>query len=336
MNISFFVRRNFHTIQAYEGIKAIRENLLEHTALVVQDEHHNHLGVLTTLDILQRPHTLVIDCLSIKPMLSLRTSVDEALLLMQQEQSEVLPVFQEDQFEGLVFKNDLLEFVRSKRQELEAEVNDRIHEIKNIHKQLELSRQVLQAMFDSTQSSIFLVAPDYRIIFFNKKALEVSRVMYGRELRLGDSILNYKLDNGDDVFTSFQINFEKALHSGEQVTTEREIVYPNMQLSNWVRSEYTPVYDHGKAIGVALRVVDITDRKLYELQIDMQTEILQQISWIQSHHTRQPVATILGLISILDKASMTEDNRKIIGMLEQTAHKLDGVIRETVIKANSI
>jgi len=160
--------------------------------------------------------------------------------------------------------------------------------------------------------------------------------MYGRELQLGDSILNYKMDSDDDVFTSFQVNFEKALRSGEPVTTEREIVYPNMQLSNWIRSEYTPVYDEGKAIGVALRVVDITDRKLYELQIDMQAQILQQISWIQSHQTRQPVATILGLINILDKSSMTEDNQKIIGMLEQTAHKLDDVIRETVIKANSM
>ena len=107
-------------------------------------------------------------------------------------------------------------------------------------------------------------------------------------------------------------------------------------MSSWIRSEYTPVYDQGILIGVALRIVDITERKRHEIQIEMQTEILQQISWMQSHQTRQPVATILGLINILEKSSLSDDNRKIVAMLEDTALKLDDVIRDTVIRANSI
>jgi hypothetical protein len=78
MNISFFVRRDFHTIQAYEGIMAIKDHLIQHTALVVQDEDHNHLGILTPLDILQRPSNRVIDCLTTKATITLPCSVDEA------------------------------------------------------------------------------------------------------------------------------------------------------------------------------------------------------------------------------------------------------------------
>jgi PAS domain S-box-containing protein len=338
MNISFFVRRDFHTIQAYEGIMAIKDHLIQHTALVVQDEDHNHLGILTPLDILQRPSNRVIDCLTTKATITLPCSVDEALQLMQKEQVEVLPVYLDEQFEGLVFKNDLLEFMRTRRKELELEIEAHMMEIGSINAQLEQSRQVLQAIFDSTQSYIFLVDPQFKIIFFNKKAQEGSRSMHGRELQLGDSILIYTESGNDEMaLLTFRENYDKAVATRQTVVSEREIYYPSM-MSSWIRSEYTPVYDNGTGIlvGVALRIVDITERKRHEIQIEQQTEILQQISWMQSHQTRQPVATILGLINILEKSSLSDDNRKIVAMLEDTALKLDDVIRDTVIRANSI
>lgn len=336
MNISFFVRRDFQTIGAYEHVIAIKDQLIQHTALVVQDDEHRYIGILTPLDILQRPRNLVIDCLTEKPSVTLPCSVDEALQVMQAEQEEVLSVYQGDKFEGLVFKNDLLEFVRTKRNELEQEVNEYMSEIKTMHRQLEQSRQVLQAIFDSTQSYILLVDPQFRIIFFNKKAQEGSLSMHGRELKLGDSLLEYTASNYDEMaLLTFHENYNKAVATRQTVVSEREIYYPSM-MSSWIRSEYTPVYDQGILIGVALRIVDITERKRHEIQIEMQTEILQQISWMQSHQTRQPVATILGLINILEKSSLSDDNRKIVAMLEDTALKLDDVIRDTVIRANSI
>jgi len=48
------------------------------------------------------------------------------------------------------------------------------------------------------------------------------------------------------------------------------------------------------------------------------------------------VATILGLINILDKKTLTDDNREIVALLEKTIVKLDEVIRETIVKANSL
>jgi signal transduction histidine kinase len=87
---------------------------------------------------------------------------------------------------------------------------------------------------------------------------------------------------------------------------------------------------------VALRVVDITERKQKELQIEKQNEQLRQISWIQSHQTRQPIASILGLINILDRETLTDDNREIIAMLEASIDKLDDIIRSIVIRSNSL
>ncbi|MBT1697679.1 PAS domain-containing protein [Fulvivirgaceae bacterium PWU4] len=207
-------------------------------------------------------------------------------------------------------------------------------EAMEFQEQAKRSDQIMRAICDSTQSFIILISLDFRIIFFNKRALHFSKLQYGKDLQVGDSFMSYQRDGEEAVFMTFQDNFSQAIASGCPVTTEREMRYHNLTV--WIRTEYTPVYDKGKVIGVALRIVDISERKKKELQIEKQNEQLRQISWIQSHKTRQPIATILGLVHILDKTSLTEDNRKIIAMLEKTVTQLDMVIRDTVIRANSV
>jgi len=198
MTVSYFVRRDFPTVQAYSGIQSIKSDLLRYSALVVQDEDQNTLGVLTLSDVVLRQHNLVIDCLTNKATLPAETLVDEALGIMDREEVEVMAVNIAGHFEGLVFKTDLLSFLARQKRELEILIEERTRD---------LARQ---------------------------------------------------------------------------------------------------------------------------------SDLLQQISWMQSHKTRQPLATLLGLIHIIDKGSLSDGNLEIIQMLEKTAQKLDEVIRHTVIKANSV
>lgn len=198
MTVSYFVRRDFPTVQAYSGIQSIKSNLLRYTALVVQDDEQNTLGVLTLSDVVLKQHNLVIDCMTRKPSLPAETPLDEALDIMDQEKMEVMAVNTAGHFEGLVFKNDLMSFMARQKRELEMLIEERTRD---------LARQ---------------------------------------------------------------------------------------------------------------------------------SDLLQQISWMQSHKTRQPLATLLGLIHIIDKSSLSDDNLEIVEMLEKTAQKLDEVIRHTVIKANSL
>lgn len=201
-----------------------------------------------------------------------------------------------------------------------------------VHRELETSRQILKAIFDSIRSSIYLVAPDYRIIFFNKWARDGSMLLYGRDLFIGDSILNFRCEGDEEIHQAFTENFEKALVSKSPVVSECEMHYTAM--SFWLRSEYTPVFDEGKVIGVLLHFQNITDRKKYEKQTEQQIQLLEHIAWMQSHQTRQPLASMLGLINILDKESLTPENRKVVNMMQDTALKLEHVIQQTVIKAN--
>ena len=206
--------------------------------------------------------------------------------------------------------------------------------LENIREELQTSRQILKAIFDSTKSSIFLVAPNYRIIFFNKWARDGSKFLYGRDLFVGDSLLNYRRSGDEDIFDAFKDNFERAIKTGEPVIAEREMHYP--QMSFWVRSEYTPVYDDDqKLIGVLLNVQNISDRKSHETASDQMQDQLKQIAWSQSHETRQPVATILGLINIFDKETLGAENREILTRLQDAALKLECIIQKNVLMANT-
>jgi len=198
---------------------------------------------------------------------------------------------------------------------------------------VERSRHIINAIFDSTQSCMILVSLDHRIIFLNKKSLDCGKILYGRELRVGDCIMGLQREGDEAVFQTFQENFAKAIATCSIVTCEREMHFQDQH--HWFRFEFTPVYDHGNIVGVALRIVDVTERKKREQKIAAQNEQLQKISWEQSHLTRQPVATMLGLIHILDKTTLSEDNLRIVELMKKEVDKLDVIIHDMVMKANS-
>ena len=196
--------------------------------------------------------------------------------------------------------------------------------------ELDLSRQILRIIFDNLTSAILLVAPDTRIIFVNKHAREGSVKTHGRPMQEGESIMNFIRETGDDE--KFKANFERALQTKKAVTDEREMHFAPVTF--WIRTEFTPIFDEEKIVGVLLHFHNVTDRKKMESRTEQQSNILSQIAWSQSHETRQPLASMLGLINILDKSTLTPENKEIIALLEKTAHKLEEVIRQNVLRAN--
>lgn len=100
------------------------------------------------------------------------------------------------------------------------------------------------------------------------------------------------------------------------------------------QSEALAVYDEaGKLDGLVFKN-DLL--RQHGLLLELQNRLLSEISWSQSHETRQPVATILGLLNILDRDSLTEENKQIVLLLENTTQSLDHIIRKMVEKASSV
>ncbi|MDB5011580.1 MAG: domain S-box protein, partial [Mucilaginibacter sp.] len=73
---------------------------------------------------------------------------------------------------------------------------------------------------------------------------------------------------------------------------------------------------------------DITERLNYITAIEDQNKKLREISWIQSHLIRAPLARILGLIPLINSVrEKKEERKKMLDYLMLSANELDKIIR---------
>lgn len=65
MAVRDFISDFYPKVNPYEGIHFIEEKLVENEYLVVTDTN-GYVGILTPLDLIERPHKIVADCLTAK------------------------------------------------------------------------------------------------------------------------------------------------------------------------------------------------------------------------------------------------------------------------------
>jgi PAS domain S-box-containing protein len=78
---------------------------------------------------------------------------------------------------------------------------------------------------------------------------------------------------------------------------------------------------------------DVTERLKYVTAIESQNEKLREISWIQSHIVRAPLARIIGLIPLIkDLNEYAAEREKMFEYLTISANELDEIIRDIADK----
>ena len=158
------------------------------------------------------------------------------------------------------------------------------------------------------------------------------------------------LSNGDDKQLSAP--WDKFIHPDDKERVENSITAAttNPDEQFW-QDEYRFVKADGsiafiadrgyivrdsskKAIRMVGAMHNYTELKEKELRIIKQNEQMYEISQINSHVLRRPVASILGLINLLDKESIAGiHNRETLEHLLTSTKELDEVIREINKKA---
>lgn len=100
---------------------------------------------------------------------------------------------------------------------------------------------------------------------------------------------------------------------------------------------YKWILDHGKAYGKDERgfptniiglMKDISESKLAEQRLQDQINRLEHFAHLTSHSLRLPVASILGLTSLVEEIDQKEELIKVAHYLKSSALALDEVIRE--------
>lgn len=130
MIIRNLIQKDYLTVSPYAGTNTIRNIIVERSA-VVAIENGNVFGILTTTDLLLKPHNLVIDCLSPKPTVSPTHSINDALEIMKESKFRILPVCEHGKFVGLISYDDVIEFLSKIIEEQKTIIQSIAHDLKN-------------------------------------------------------------------------------------------------------------------------------------------------------------------------------------------------------------
>jgi PAS domain S-box-containing protein len=133
---------------------------------------------------------------------------------------------------------------------------------KRAEEALERSYAVLKGVVESPKEVvIFALDRQYRYIAFNENHRHTMKQIWGVDIALGNSMLEY-IGNPDDRKKAI-INFDRAL-SGESFTLVE--AYGDTALERrWYEDSYNPITDEkGNVIGLTLFLTDITSRKQME------------------------------------------------------------------------
>lgn len=198
-------------------------------------------------------------------------------------------------------------------------IRNDITQRKKQEEELRKSAIKLRAIFDSTTDAYFLLSPDLRLITYNATAEKILLANGGinRAQQFQEIFLSlFRLQEGADA------RIQRTL-SGEVTELEKELQFAD-GTKEWRYVRYLPVYDgQQKIIEVSISISNIHQRK-------MQEKALLDIAWSHAHEMRRPVASILGLLQLLQsEAHMISDN-EFMAHLKRMTEELDSVIRKNV------
>lgn len=192
------------------------------------------------------------------------------------------------------------------------------------------SEQKLAALFEGSSQIISLYDKDSKFIWFNRAAYDKSIFLFGKFLKVGERFDSYLRE---ELRAGFNENFQKVLQ-GEIISYTREYVYDGKPL--FLEIMLQPVYQNGELVGVSLIGNNHTERKEYEMRLEMankelvqQNEQLNQYSYIISHNLRAPIVTLLGLISIFNQIKNDpKEVEEVVTHITKSANHLDTVIKD--------
>lgn len=172
--------------------------------------------------------------------------------------------------------------------------------------QQELSiTRLLQAAFDSTEIVRFIVDQHGCVMHFNRKAYENSILIHDRELKKGDNLFAFASETSNKVQNHLRLQLDRAL-TGETFVIESEVKQDNG--SRWYETEYIPLLNDRKMVGVSISTSDITDRKQKERQ---QHELIAELKATSQNRLQQIDLSLENTIHKFQQAVAGPENEQI-------------------------
>jgi len=200
-------------------------------------------------------------------------------------------------------------------------------EIQTSNIKIKQSESNLRAIFDNTNEGFVLLDSNNHIIVFNSKAREfiIFNTAYA------------EFETGRDIFDFVDEARKAAFNDILQKVHNKQVVEYDQRLNTngvmrWIHFTLTPVYEGGIIAGTCITGRDITDHKKYVQTIEFQNKKFKEISWIQSHLVRAPLARVMGLATLLAAETDEREKDEMLKMLQISSAELDNIIKDITKK----
>ena len=205
-------------------------------------------------------------------------------------------------------------------------------EVKLREQELIGTKNSLEALINNTDDQIWSVDTETRYVYMNQAYRSKITHITGVEPKKGDYSYLHPGYNKQSV-ASWHEYYKRAL-AGEIYSVVDESTDPETKEVLSFEISFNPIYTPtGEIIGVGCFARNITQRLKTEQAIVDQNERLRNIASLTSHELRRPVASMLGLIAIMDRVNFfNPDNKEIIEHLLTVGNEIDEVIRLIVDK----
>lgn len=204
------------------------------------------------------------------------------------------------------------------------EFDSSIKVLKDQYLEAKRSEIELRSFFESSIDCHWRLGKEFELLAFNKSLERHIFSQYNKVLKRGRSMADYLTP---EILDEFYHNYQRALR-GTAAFEQRRVDYLNRSV--WWLLKYEPAFNHdGNIIGVSVNATDVTTRVEHEQTVHSQNQSLREIAFIQSHELRRPVASILGLIGLLQHNERLKDIEEL-ALMERAVNELDEKIHLVV------
>jgi len=192
------------------------------------------------------------------------------------------------------------------------------------------SEEKYRVIFESFQDVYYQTNLDGKIMIITPSIK--ARAGYDPEEMIGRNVDEFYFNS-----ESRNAIISELMEKGSILNYELDFVSKDGSVIHTITSSHILYDQNDQPVRIEGTIHDVTLRKRAEDRLKHQNEILYEVAFIQSHIVRRPVASVLGLISLVNLNDPQDPiNLEVIPKLKLATNELDDVIRQIVKKTEEI
>lgn len=194
-------------------------------------------------------------------------------------------------------------------------------------------RRLLDAVVNNTRDLLWMIDADKNLLLANTSVVESLGERNMKNI-VGRNALDLAIDETERAF--WKDKYLQAL-KGEEIRFLQTVESKNRSTIYLECHLYPITNDDGIVHRVGCFAHDVTLIKSAQKEVELQYEKMKEITWIQSHEFRKPVANIQGLVEALDEENpLSEENKTILGHITSQTEELDKMMRQVVERVGAV